>query len=447
MLYNYYMKINQLRSILFVSLFLLPCLLGAQVTVVRVQDKNVYLDTSSLEHKVQKGQPFKLIVSTEKLVNPKTGKDLGNLYQYSSAGKITEVQPLYAVGTLPAGVSATVGQEAVLEEPSAVPHVAAPVASSQNTDADTPAKNKLVYAPVDQIIISISEGPILAAHTQNIVTLSEVGQVTVWTRANEALRENASYQLPALVTPLTVSAAPLSDPEVADVFVSYFDTRQNRIWTTVLHYRDNELKEIDSLPYYVKAQGCGNKKTVWAQRAFVNDAYPGNARPLVYKDNQFVRTDDSRVTRHNWISSTAWFPIEKEQADNFIYTANNGKVTIVLANGKKAESKDLFAASPNRVKYKQDLVKFYPSLQVFGSTGNAVIAAVENTSKLGLLSSTFGQYNNGKIHFLSYEKGRLKINDSVELDGVVYDIACTANTLLGAEVLSIGTSSVVEIFN
>ena len=107
----------------------------------------------------------------------------------------------------------------------------------------------------------------------------------------------------------------------------------------------------------------------------------------------------------------------------------------------------MFSASPNRVKYKQDIIKFYPSLQVFGSTGNAVIAAVENTTKLGLLSSTFGQYNNGKIHFLSYEKGRLKINDSVELDGVVYDIACTANTLLSAEVLSSGTSSVVEIFN
>ena len=106
----------------------------------------------------------------------------------------------------------------------------------------------------------------------------------------------------------------------------------------------------------------------------------------------------------------------------------------------------MFAAAPNRVKYKQEILKFYPSVQVFGPEGRATLAAVENISKLGILSDTFGQYKSSKIHFLAFEKGRLSVTDTVELDGVVYDTACTDRAILAAEVLPDGNSSVVEIF-
>ena len=103
--------------------------------------------------------------------------------------------------------------------------------------------------------------------------------------------------------------------------------------------------------------------------------------------------------------------------------------------------------SPNRVKYKQELITFYPSLQILQSQGKTEVVGVENVAKYGLLSSTFGMYQNGKIHFLLFEKGRLNVSDSVELDGFVYDTACAANAVLTAEVLPDGQSSVVEIFN
>lgn len=446
MLYNYYMKINSLRWIVFIALLGTACLLSAQVTVVRVVDNNIYLDTSSLDRKVQKGESFKVILSTEQLINPNTGKDLGPMYHYSSEGKITEVQPLYAVGTLPEPGTVTVGQQAVLEE-----KIVLPVAnsSSKNTAVPSPtsSRNKLVYEPINQTIISLSTGPVLAEHAHNVVTLSDSGLVTVWTRADETLRENVSYQMPSFQTPLSVSVAALTTPEKADVFVSYFDNRQNRISSSILRYQDNKLNEIDNIPYFTKEHGCRSHKTIWAQKAFVNGAYPGSARELMYKDGKFTLSDEARSTQRHWLTSTVFSPIEKETEDNLIYTSSSGKIVTVLANGKQAESKNLFGASPNRVKYKQEIVKFYPSLQVFGSPGNVVIAGVENTSKLGLLSSTFGQYKNGKIHFLSYEKGQLKIKDSLELDGVVYDTACTPSTLLTAEVLPNGMSSVVEIFN
>lgn len=447
MLYNYYMKIKLLRSTLIACLCLWPGLLQAQVTVVRVADKDVYLDTSSLNRKVQKGESFKIILSTEQLINPQTGKDLGPIYHYSPKGIITEVQPLYAIGTLPQTLPITVGQEAILEEkitPSA--SVAAPK-SPAAVSAITSSKNKLVYEPIDQTIISLSTGPILAEYAHNIVTLSDSGLVTVWTRADEVLRENANYQLPNTQTPLFISVYALSTADKADIFVSYFDTRQNKISTTILHYQDDQLKEIDTIPYFVKEHGCRVHKTIWAQKAFISGIKPGNARELLYKDGKFVTSEDSYPTQHHWLPSTVLFPLEKDTQSNLIYTSSNGKIVAVLANGKQIESKDVFGASPNRVKYKHEIVKFYPSLHAFGSPGNATIAGVENTTKMGLLSSTFGQYKNGKIHFLSYEKGKLTIKETVELDGVIYDIACTPSTLLAAEVLPNGTSSVVEIFN
>ena len=64
---------------------------------------------------------------------------------------------------------------------------------------------------------------------------------------------------------------------------------------------------------------------------------------------------------------------------------------------------------------------------------------------MGLLSDTFGQYQSGKIHFLAFEKGRLTITDTVELDGFVYDTACSDTAILTAEILPDGTSSIVEI--
>ena len=92
MVYIYYMKNNILRLAIFVSFVFFSAFLNAKtVTVVRVTDNKIYLDTSSLSRPVQKDDLFKVILSAEKLVNPKTGKDLGDVYTYSPAGKIVEV--------------------------------------------------------------------------------------------------------------------------------------------------------------------------------------------------------------------------------------------------------------------------------------------------------------------------------------------------------------------
>lgn len=431
----YYMKIN--TAFLLSVLFFIPALCPAQLTVVRVDGQKVYIDTSVLNRSVSKGETFKIILSSERLVNPKTGKDLGPLYTYSPEGKITEVQPMYAVGELPKGTKAAVGLEAVLE-PLAAEEPAAKTVKTQ--DAKPSSVRKTTYAPVEQEIVSLSTAAVTAPEAENIVTLSKKGQLTVWTPAGDKLEQNLSFQIPAGKTPLTVSAYPAQNAQTADIFVTVYDASREKISTLVLSNQNGRLTQTDTLPYFVKELGCGAEKMLWAQKPFVSGAKPGNARKLAYQNGKFVLTGDTLNTGRNWLTGV------NEADGSLVITAQNGVIRRTSPDGKKAESKSLFASAPNRVKYKQEILKFYPSVQVFGPADNRVYAAVENTAKLGLLSDTFGQYQSGKIHFMSFEKGRLNITDTAETDGFMYDTACSARAVLAAKVLPDGTSSVVEFF-
>ena len=444
MLYIYYMKkIFISLSLLFVFA-LYPALSNAQLAVVKIDEKKIYLDTSETDVKIQKGQPFKIILSSEKLTNPKTGKELGNIYQYSPVGKIIEVQPLYAIGELPHTTGISIGQEAVLEEPIAEPAVVSAAAATAESPA-APARPKIIYAPIEQEIISVTEADVSAPGAKNVITLSEDRQVIVWTRGDDnTLKKVLSYKLSDSAQPITISAAPVKEG-LAQIFVTVYLPSSKRISTWVLENKNGALEHTDSLPYFVKEQGCGQNKTIWAQAPFVSGKYPGNARQVAEEEGGITVSKKSFPTQRNWLTGVAQYDIEKDGSENLLYTSSNGTLRLILQNGKRVQSKDLFASSPNRVKYKQEILKFYPSVQVFGPHGDATIAAVENDAKLGLLSKTFGQYQSGKIHFLKYENGLLAVQNTTPMDGVVHDTACSDQTILAAEVLPSGNSRIVEI--
>ena len=382
MLYNYYMKkpILWLSAALVISCFSYRAF--AQMTVVKVEGTKIYLDTSEEKNTPTQGSTFKVILSSETLTNPKTGKNLGEVYQYSPLGTITEVQPLYAIGELKDTKKIAVGQQAVLEviKPAAV---AEPAAVKQETP--TSSRAKTVYKPIEQTVISLTEADVTAVGAKNIITLGENNQVWVLSRAaDETLKTEMTYTLPADKKGLAVSAAPVKEG-LAQIFVAVYATDCTKITTLVLENKNGTLENTDTLSYFVKELGCGADKKVWGQRPFVLGTAPGNA------------------------------------------------------------SKDLFGSTPLRMQYKQEILKFYPSLQAFGTPGQATLVAVESGTKLGLLSKTFGQYQNGKVHFLNYQKGRLQVTDTVELEGVLYDTACTDTAILTAETLTDGTSAIVEI--
>ena len=447
MVYNYYMKNNIARLMVLAVFGLFPALGSAQGMVVRVDGKKVYLDTTSFKQKVTKGQSFKVILSSEKLVNPKTGNDLGEVHTYSPAGKIIEVQEKYAVGELADTAKIAVGQEAVLEEAAPAAPTAAPAApAGQEPAATISSRRKIVYEPVEQEIVSLSQADVTAPGAQNIITLSDKGVVTVWSRGEkDTLRQELSYQISRSAQAVVLSAVPVK-AGLAQIFVSVYEPSRKTFSTLVLENQNNALVQTDKLPYFMKEVGCGTDKKLWAQTPFATAGRPGSAREVTYADGQITAEKPTVSTQRNWLSGVNFYEVEKPGDSNLIYTSANGTIRLSTAKGKRAESKDLFAKAPNRVKYKQEIVDFYPSVQVFGPAGNATVAAVENKSKYGILSSAFGQYHSSNIHFMAFEKGRLNITDTLPLDGYVYDTACSDDAILTAEVLPGGNSSVVEIF-
>ncbi len=155
-----------------------------------------------------------------------------------------------------------------------------------------------------------------------------------------------------------------------------------------------------------------------------------------------ARRADPRV----WIAGLNFWPQESQEPAS-VYVAHSGRVQWKQAKGKAITYKELTVGTPNRVKYKQEIIKLPPSLQVVSSQGRWQAAVVENTAKFGLLSGMFGQYESAKVHFLDLDKGHPNRTDTVALDGFVYDTTCTDRAVLMAEVLSDGQSSVVEILH
>ena len=446
MLYHYYMKINlKLLAIgLLISSFF-PCV-NAQVTVVKQDGQKIYLDTSDFNRTVSVGDSFKIITSQEKLTNPKTGKDLGMVNHYSPEGKIIEVQPMYAIGQSPDKTQYTLGQEAVIES-AAAPAVVAPAAHTTAQPAAAVSNRKTkTYDVLDREIISAVQANLTAQPGPEIAALDTKGNLIVYTTQGTALQPLATQKLPLGYKPVTLSAKDLMDTGYAQLFAVGYNENERKISTFVYQVQDGAFKQVSVLPYFVKEIGCGDDKKIYAQKPFISGTQPGNAYELEYEKGRFKLDKDSFFTRHNWLTGINQYEIQNKDTDNFIYTAYNGRLRMRLANGKFAESKDLFATAPNRVKYKQEIISFYPSLQVYGPEGRATLAGIQNTTKFGLLSEQFGLYNGGKMHFLTYQNGAFIVEETLELQGFVYDTNCTAQGILVPQVLTGEQTILTEIY-
>jgi len=449
MLYHYYMKIN--LKLFVATLLAFSFLPGAQaqVTVVKQDGKKIYLDTSEHNRRIAVGDSFKIIVSQEKLTNPKTGKDLGLLNHYSPVGKIVEVQDMYTIGELPSATKIEIGKEAVIEN-AAAPVTKTAIATVAHT-ADEPAtpisdRKMISYNAVEREIISAVQADLTARPGEEIAVVDTKGNLVLYTIDGNTLQETATYKLAVGQKPITLSALDKMETGHAQLFAVIYQEKDFKLSTLVFDLQDNEFKPVTNLPYFVKELGCGEEKELYAQRPFIGGTRPGEAHELEYKNGKFKLDKDRFSTRGNWIIGINEYEIQDKDTENFIYTASNGRLRLRLKNGKYTDSPALFASTPNRIKYKQEIISFYPSLQVYGPEGRATLAGLQNTSKLGILSEQFGQYNGGKVHFLAFDNGTLILQETLPLNGFAYDMSCTEHGILVPQILSGEQTVLTEIY-
>jgi len=447
MLYHYYMKINlKLFAGALLALSLLPCL-QAQITVVKQDGKKIYLDTSAHNRTLAVGDSFKVITSQEKLTNPTTGKDLGMLNHYSADGKIIEVQELYAVGEMPDTKDIKIGQEAVVEQNTVPSHNTA-AANVTHAQPAAPVSDRKIktYTVLEREIISAVQADLTPQPGEEIAALDTKGNLLVYSVDGNTLQEMFYTQLPVGSKPLTLSAKDVMQSGHAQLFAVVYDENAQKITTLVFQATQEKLNKIATLPYFVKELGCGENKEIYSQHPFIGGARGGEAHKLIYTHDRFKLDKDSFSTRGNWLTGVNRYQIQQKDIENLVYTASTGRLRVRLQNGKFADSADLFASTPNRIRYKQEMVPFYPSVQVYGPNGAATLAAVENRPGWGLLSHQFGQYKGSNVHFLKYENGTVKVTETLPLDGLLYDTNCTQQGILAPQVLSSGQTVLTEIY-
>ena len=450
MLYIYYMKIKTLLWLSALSVWIfVPCI-QAQVVVVKQEANKVFLDTSEYNRTVSVGDQFKIIVSQEKLTNPKTGKELGLINHYSAEGKIIEVQPLYVIGQMPNNTKFSIGQEAIIQSAPVAAHVATPAAhSAAATENPAPVSNRKIntYTAVEREIVGAVQDDFTPRPGQEIATVDTKGNLILYAIDGNTLQEIASHPLTVGQKPLALSALDKMETGYAQLFVSVYNENEQKISTFVFDVQDQTFQPVATLPYFVKELGCGEEKELYAQKPFISGAKPSTtAHELDYENGQFKLNKDSFSTRSNWLSGVNRYEIQNKDTENLVYTASNRTLRLRLQNGKFVDSPALFATAPNRVKYKQQMIPFYPAVQVYGPEGRATLAAVENKTTLGLLSQQFGQYKGSKLHFLTYENGSLDVRETVELNGFLYDTSCTQRGILAPQVLSSRQTVITEIY-
>ncbi len=452
MLYHYYMKIFfKLLLCAAWAVVFSPCAL-AQVSIVKQDGVKIYLDISDFNRQVSVGDRFKIITSTEKLVNPKTGKELGDVYHYSPEGRIVEVQPLYAVGEMPHAAQYALGQEAVITLGEETPAVQAPRPAGKKAEPNaspvsTLSRRKIKKYPLlEREVVSAVQADFNALPGEEIALADLTGALQLYSPEGDGLRLRAEHKLPSGHKPLALSALDLTGTGQAQLFAVVYDENKNKISTRVYEISGQEFKLLATLPYFVKEMGCPGQKKLYAQKPFTGGTKAGDSRLLQYKDGKFRVGEEAFPTRGSWLSGMNFYPVQSAAQANVISTLKNGRIRLTLHNGKAAESPALFAEAANRVKYRQDVLAFYPSLQAYGPAGRATLAGVENVGKLGLLSKQFGQYSSSKLHFLTYENGVLDVQETLPLSGFVYDTSCTARGILVPQVVSGGQTILTEIY-
>lgn len=260
MLYSYYMKINIITAFLLVAVALLPAQAqDGRAVVVKQDGDKIYLDISSLTTKVNKGDSFKIITDTEQLINPATGKDLGNIYKYSPLGVITEVQPLYAVGEIKQSAPYDIGAQAVFEKPSQP----APKTNAAISRKGKSTRGIITYQPVEQTIIGLTEGTLTAPN--QIITLNDKGQITVYTPQEEALTPVLTASLPAGTEPIAISSVDVKQTGRSQIFAAFYNPSRKSIFTAVLEDENGKLQTTDTLNFLPKSWAARRTKPFGAK--------------------------------------------------------------------------------------------------------------------------------------------------------------------------------------
>lgn len=391
--------------------------------IVKQEGAKVYLDISELTEKPKINDNFTVTFWGGELKNPKTGKILGKTIERRLNGKITEVEPLFAVGTVN-----NIGKEDKLEGLNANITISAPVTEIINAQpANNTIKPLWQSTPIEGKALAFTAGDIIANGENNLVIAYEDNNIIIYNLQDDKLNKISEFKLSPLNKIISLDNADLDGNGKAEIFISYFDNSKNYFNTAVYEIENNNFVEKSSIRGLVKGIAPFNGKRVLYTQNINNMSGKFktlNPAILEYKDGKYQAGKQLKAYKFQSIYgfNVAEFESGKQ---NVIYVQPSGKLRLQFDRSSSyinSPSEFNFASTPNRVKFDNDILKFYSSLALYNQDGGIIVAGLENEAKLGILSSTFGSYQRGKLVLLKWDGSSLEKFGEAQLGGYTVDL-------------------------
>ena len=395
--------------------------------IVKQEGAKVYLDISDFQEKPKVNDTFTVTFWGGELKNPKTGKVLGKTIERRLNGTITMVEKLFAVGNISSfnKQDNLEGLEADVKILPTVQHNNMPQSEQNYT------QNNLAplwqSSALEGKILAFTAGDIMGNGQSNLILANEDNNIITYDLKDNKLNKISEFKFNPMFEIISLDNGDLNGNNKAEIFISYFDTAKEHFNTAVYEFEKETWAEKATIRGLVKGIAPYNKERVLYTQN-VNNMFGKsnflNPAVLVYKDGKYQAGDQLKIYKFDSIYgfNLAKFDGNTEQV---IYTQPSGKLRLQFDKKNSyinSPSGFNFASTPNRIKFNNEIFKFYSSLALYKGEEGIIIAGLENEAKLGILSSTFGYYQSGKLVLLKWDGSSLQKYNTASFGGYTVDL-------------------------